>query len=217
MECAHIMGRRPTHVDEIERLLDTGYNAKEIIKNTNISSATVYRVIDKLKRSARFEFKNLFKDDFLYKYWQTLGNFDKTIKECNEEIEVVKSKYAAIEFQIMEAMEGLSSKQAVSKAHLLANLISCQSSRTNELIKLVGARDKASDAKARVYNQGPVVNALDEWVNRTTPTMAELPKIAELENIEPSKLNTSESNDISDEISDEDRKVLEEMEDDNNN
>jgi len=189
------MGRSPKYVDEVEKLLRNGWNVKDIVSNTNISKSTVYDVLAKMKKRARYNFKELMSEDYLWKYENTLDNFDRTIRECNEEMELVKNKYAIIESKINLQIVGLDNKQAMVKAHLLANLISCQSSRTNEIIKLCAQRDKASDLKARVYNAGPVVNAIDEWVNRTTPPAGELPRIQELDKVDPQPLNPPENRD----------------------
>lgn len=178
------MGRTPKYVDEVEKLLRNGWGVKDIVKNTNISKSTVYDVLAKMKKRARYNFKELMTEDYLWKYENTLDNFDKTIREMNEEVEIVKNKYAIIESKINMEIGRLSDKQAMVKSNLLANLISCQSSRTNELIKLSAQRDKASDLKAKVYNAGPVCNAIDEWINKTSPEKGELPKIAELKKID---------------------------------
>ena len=190
------MGRPPKYVDEVEKLLRDGWSVKDIVSNTNISKSTVYDVLAKMKKSARYNFKELMTEDYLWKYENTLDNFDRTIRECNEEMELVKSKYAVIESKINLQIVGLSDSKAMVKANLLANLISCQSSRTNEIIKLCAQRDRASDLKARVYNAGPVVNAIDEWINKTTPPMGELPRVGELEKIDPPDPKTSVEDEV---------------------
>lgn len=210
------MGRRPKHVDEVERLLDSGYSVKDIIRTTNISQSTVYRVVDKLKKEARYDFKHLMEHDYLWKYQKTIQNLDLTIKQCNEEIETIKQKYNSLEIITMNEFENLPDAKASTKALLLGTLATIQSNRTNEMIKLCAQRDKASEIKAKTYNQGPVVNAIDEWVNGGTAQMGELPRVKELdsEDIKPSKLNKKESKEEIDLITDEESAVLREMEDD---
>jgi len=156
------------------------------------------------------------KEDYLWKYQKTLANFDKTIKECNDEIELIREEYNDTQLQLKEAIKELQlPRQSMVKSNLLSNIITSQSNKTNELIRLTSQRDKASDLKARVYNQGPVVNAIDEWVNRTTPAMGELPKIGELEDLaeKPPKLNKTDAEDKV-QLTDEDKEVLKEMEED---
>ena len=222
------MGRRPQHVDEVERMLDAGYSVKDIVRTTNISQPTVYRVLNKLKKEARYDFKNLMSEDYLWKYLKTLQNFDLTIKQCNNEIDYMKSKYDTLEKNTNELIKLLPDSKAGTKAMLMANLTSIQSNRTNEIVKLCAQRDKASETKAKVYNQGPVVNAIDEWVNGGNAKQADLPELklsssddtAEgtttaltdhdtTDDDTPSRLNKSVSINTSDD--EEDRKIIEEM------
>ena len=58
--------------------------------------------------------------------------------------------------------------------------------------------------KAKVYNAGPVVNAIDNWIRDNTPKIAELP---ELNMIEP-----NDKAEKTPEISEDDMKILREME-----
>ncbi len=212
------MGRAPKYHDDIERLLSYGYNAKDVSEELNIGIATVYRVLAKLKKQARYDFKNLMSEDYLWKYQKTLENFDKTIRQCNEEITAMKKRYIELEAKINLEITSLNDKKAITKATLLQSLINIQSNRSNELAKLTAQRDKASDMKAKVYNAGPVVNAIDQWINQTTPTNGELPKVDELDKLidkpqplpspninepddgsPPSWLNSDESNNIEEE------------------
>jgi hypothetical protein len=225
-EFVHIMARTSRYFKEIERLLNIGYEPKHIMKITGIPKATVYRIVGKLQKEARHDFKNLMSNDYLWKYQMNLENYSKTIQECNEEIDYMKKKYNSIEYLTMEALENCDDSKVVAKATLLSNLTAIQSARTNEITKLVAQRDKASDMKAKIYNQGPVVHAIDEWVSQTTPRMGELPRIAELKELdkvddivnnklndklgsEPPKLNIPEPI-----LSEEDLEVLKEMEED---
>jgi len=212
------MTRESKYFKEIERLLGIGYEPRDIIKITGIPRTTVYRVVDKLRRESRIEFKNLMRDDFLYKYQLTLENYSKTIQECNEEIVSMKKKYASLELLNMQALEGIPESKPMAKATLLANLNNIQSNRTTELTRLVAQRDKASTEKAKVYNQGPVVNAVHEWVNSNPPPMGELPRIPELDKVnpppktEPTKLNSQKDIDNAKD-NEEDERVMREMED----
>ena len=212
------MGRTAKYYVEIERLLDNGYNINEVVGELNISSRTVYRVLDKLKKQARYDFKNLMQEDFLWKYQKTLENFDKTIRQCNEQISTIGVKYDDYEHRVKEELDSCDKTKYMARATLLGNLINIQSNRTNELQKLVTARDRASDNKAKVYNQGPVVNSIDNWVHQTTPSAGELPVIPEIKKIILKKthteLNSTDNTNKLDEITDEDRAVLEEMEKD---
>lgn len=213
------MGRRPQHVDAVESLLDVGYSVKDIIRDTNISQSTIYRVIDKLKKEARYDFKHLMEHDYLWKYQKTLQNFDLTIKECNMEISKMKNKYDSLEIITMNEFESLSDSRAGTKALLLSNLTTIQSNRSNELVKLTTQRDKATELKAKTYNQGPVVNAIDEWVNNNHPSGGELPRLKELDTLSDKSeemISPEEPKHINEgtEISKEDLEVLKEMEKD---
>lgn len=210
------MTRESAYFKEIERLLTNGFEPKHIVKITNIPKATVYRIRDKLRKESRIDFNELMEKDYLWKYQQNLENFSRTIQEMNEEMEVVKKKYDAIEYQIMESIEQLQlPRQSMTKASLLVALISCQSSRTNELIKLAQQRDKSTDLKAKVYNAGPVVHAIDQWVQSTNPSMGNLPKnsFEEPKALEesPPKLNISVTEEVP--LDQDDLDVLKEMED----
>ena len=72
------MTRRGKYFEEIQHLLEIGYEPKQIIKITGCSKATVYRIVDKLKTEARYEFKNLLQHDYLWKYQKTIENFSGT-------------------------------------------------------------------------------------------------------------------------------------------
>ena len=50
------MGRKALYFKEIEHLLSVGYEAKDIIKITNIPRGTVYRIVDKLREEAKINF-----------------------------------------------------------------------------------------------------------------------------------------------------------------
>ena len=178
------MARKSSYFKEVERLLRVGYEPSDIIKMSGIPKATVYRLINKLQVESRYEFKRTMSHNFLWKYQQNMENFSRTIQEMNEEIEIVKAKYADFEQLILSSIEELViPKQSMVKASLLMALISCQSSRTNELIKLAQQRDKATEGKAKLFNQGPVVNAVHEWVNSAPPPAGILPHIPELDTI----------------------------------
>lgn len=207
-------GRPEKYNEEVERLIDNGWTIKDIVSKTNISQATVYRVLDKLKRRARHDFKNLMQHDFLWKYQKTLENYDKTVRQCNEQIDSLKIEYNQLKQLTLMDLENTPDNKHMARATLLSNLINIQSNRTNELQKLVTARDKASDSKAKVYNQGPVVNAIDEWVQKNTPSLGELPRIPELDSDEfkvTTKLNTTEETNNVIKMTEDDIKTLEEM------
>ncbi len=60
------MGRKALYFKEIEHLLSVGYEAKDIIKITNIPRGTVYRIVDKLREEAKINFDQLMTKDYLY-------------------------------------------------------------------------------------------------------------------------------------------------------
>lgn len=210
------MGRGSKYFKEIQHLLEIGYEKKQIVEITGCSKATVDRVTRKLKIEARFEFKNLLTEDFLWKYQKTLENYSRTIQQCNEEITKMNDKYDTIELKINTELEDMPENKAMTRATLLGSLIQVQSSRTNELIKICATRDRATGEKARVYNQGPVMYAMDEWVNNTNPQQGELPHVEEVTALSANTIN-AEVHEIqgavsTEVISDEDEQVLKEME-----
>ena len=176
--------RKSAYFKEIERLMSIGYEPKHIIKITGISRATVYRIVDKLRKEARIEFKDLIHKDFLYKYQMNLENYSRTVQQCNEEIEKLNKKYDELEMLNLDQLVNLTDAKSTTKANILANLTAIQSNRTNEIQKLLALRDKASDYKAKIYNQGPVVHAIDEWVRQTSPSAGQSPRLLELNAIE---------------------------------
>ncbi len=198
------MGRKSKWADEIERLVDIGYEPKQIVKKTGLAISTVYKHVEKLRRHARFRFDNLMSKDYLYQYFKVLDNFAMTIQQCNEELDLTHQKYDVLEKQLNKAVDELDqSKHPIAHSAMLGQLIQIQNSRENAVVRLTAQRDKASDLKAKVYNAGPVVSAIDNWVRDNTPTMAELP---ELNMIEP-----NDKVEKSPEISEEDMKILREM------
>jgi len=177
------MSRKSKYFKEIERLLDIGYEPKHIMKMTGIPKTTVYRIVEKLKTEARGDFKQTMSHNYLWMFQMNLANYSKTIQECNEEIVRMNRKYDSLELLNMNALEGIAESKPMAKATLLANLTNIQSNRTSELTRLVAQRDKASTEKAKVFNQGPVVYAINEWVNSKPPPMGELPRLPELDKI----------------------------------
>ncbi len=203
------MGRKSKWTEEVERLVDIGYEPKQIVKKTGLAQSTVYKHIEKLRTQARFRFSNLMSKDYLYQYFKVLDNFAMTIQQCNEELGHASIKYDELEKQVNTAINNLNQdKHPIAHSAMLGQLIQIQNSRENAVVRLTAQRDRASDLKAKVYNAGPVVNAIDNWIRDNTPKMAELPE-----------LNMIESNDKSNdkaekfpEISEEDAKILREME-----
>ncbi len=150
----------------IEHLLDKGYEAKDIAKISGIPRSTVYHIVDKLRTEARLDFDELMEKDYLYKYRMNLDNYSKTIRECNEEIEQIHKKYDELERIAKESLENVDPSKDVSKANYIANLVAINNSRSNDLVKLVQQRDRASELKARLFNQGPLVYKVNMYVQQ---------------------------------------------------
>ena len=205
------MARRSKYFKTVEHLLDTGYEAKDICKISGIPRATVYRIVDKLREEAKINFKDLMEKDYLYKYQRNLEELSKTVVECNEEIVKVHAKYDELDETTQEALDVVEQNKHISKAHLISNLISCRSSRTTEIIKLIAQRDKASEAKASLYNKGPVVYRINEFVQHKLPNVP--PMLATGITVSEAPMNVPEINDISDD----DQRILDEMDRDNEN
>ena len=158
------MGRKALHFKEIEHLLNVGYEAKDIVKITNIPKGTVYRIVDKLREEAKLNFDQLMTKDYLYKYQMNLDNYSKTIIQCNEEISIINAKYDQLESLVMVDLESCPTDKYLARSTYLANLINIRNNRTIEIQKLVAQRDKSSEMKARIFNSGPVVYRINQVV-----------------------------------------------------
>ena len=158
------MGRKALHFKEIEHLLSVGYEAKDIVKITNIPKGTVYRIVDKLREEAKINFDQLMTKDYLYKYQMNLDNYSKTIVQCNEEIVIINTKYDQLERLVMEDLESTPPDKYLARSTYLANLINIRNNRTIEIQKLIAQRDKSSEMKARIFNSGPVVYRINQVV-----------------------------------------------------
>ena len=220
------MGRKALHFKEIEHLLSVGYEAKDIVKITNIPKGTVYRIVDKLREEAKINFDQLMTKDYLYKYQMNLDNYSKTIVQCNEEIVIINSKYDQLERLVMEDLESTPPDKYLARSTYLANLINIRNNRTIEIQKLIAQRDKSSEMKARIFNSGPVVYRINQVVENKIlqPEMlneAKAPELVEFVNDSVHQEDTSTTNikgeevkEVAEEptISEEDLLVLKEME-----
>ena len=220
------MGRKALHFKEIEHLLSVGYEAKDIVKITNIPKGTVYRIVDKLREEAKINFDQLMTKDYLYKYQMNLDNYSKTIIQCNEEIVVINAKYDQLERLVMEDLESTPPDKYLARSTYLANLINIRNNRTIEIQKLIAQRDKSSEMKARIFNSGPVVYRINQVVENKVlqPEMlndAKAPELVEFVNDSVHQEDTSTTNikgeevkEVAEEptISAEDLQVLKEME-----
>ena len=220
------MGRKALHFKEIEHLLSVGYEAKDIVKITNIPKGTVYRIVDKLREEAKINFDQLMTKDYLYKYQMNLDNYSKTIIQCNEEIVIINAKYDQLERLVMEDLESTPPDKYLARSTYLANLINIRNNRTIEIQKLIAQRDKSSEMKARIFNSGPVVYRINQVVENKIlqPEMlneAKAPELVEFVNDSVHQEDTSTTNikgeevkEVAEEptISEEDLLVLKEME-----
>ena len=225
------MGRKALHFKEIEHLLSVGYEAKDIVKITNIPKGTVYRIVDKLREEAKINFDQLMTKDYLYKYQMNLDNYSKTIIQCNEEIVVINAKYDQLERLVMEDLESTPPDKYLARSTYLANLINIRNNRTIEIQKLIAQRDKSSEMKARIFNSGPVVYRINQVVENKVlqPEMlndAKAPELVEFVNDsvhqEDTNIKGEEVKEVAEEptrrlseatnISAEDLQVLKEME-----
>ena len=163
------MGRKALHFKEIEHLLSVGYEAKDIVKITNIPKGTVYRIVDKLREEAKINFDQLMTKDYLYKYQMNLDNYSKTIVQCNEEIVIINTKYDQLERLVMEDLESTPPDKYLARSTYLANLINIRNNRTIEIQKLIAQRDKSSEMKARIFNSGPVVYRINQVFENRIP------------------------------------------------
>ena len=221
------MGRKALHFKEIEHLLSIGYEAKDIIKITNIARGTVYRIVDKLREEAKLNFDQLMTKDYLYKYQMNLDNYSKTIIQCNLEIDTINAKYDQLEGMVMVDLEACPTDKYLARSTYLANLINIRNNRTIEIQKLVAQRDKSSEMKARIFNSGPVVYRINqvmeskilqpEIFNESTVPPVEFVNNAvhqedTVEEIVVKNIKGELLGEAGEEISEEDLQVLKEME-----
>lgn len=198
----------------IEKLIDNGYgDIRSLSQQTGLSERQCRRYLDKFTADARYRFDNLMSKDYLYQYYNTLDNFSKTIQQCNEELARMSTKYDGLENKISTAVDDLDQvKHPIAHSAMLGQLIQVQNSREGAVVRLTAQRDKASDLKAKVFNAGPVVSALDQWVRNNTPKAGQLPELNMSD--ENNKAMPEEKKET---ISAEDQKVIDEMEKDENN
>ena len=205
------MGRKSVYIKQIEHLLSVGYEAKDIVKITNIPKGTIYRIVDQLREEAKTNFDQLMTKDYLYKYQMNLDNYSKTIVQCNIEIETVNKKYDELEKVVMESLEVCPVDKYIARSAYMTNLINIRNNRTIEIQKLIAQRDKSSEMKAKIFNSGPVVYRINQVVENKVlqPEMLneQEPRIELVNNTE--KVENIEENDV---ISEEDLQVLKEME-----
>ena len=224
------MGRGNKHKAEVERLLNIGYDPKDIIKITNIPTATVYRNIRALKDEAKIDFEALLTDDYLWRYYKTLHNYSDTIVICNEEIEAMKKRYDDMEKEIRHELENTPNTKNGARVNLLSNLTTLLGMRSTELTRLLSQRDNATSLKAKLLNVGPVVYSMNEFLkkNSNIPTtkVYEHPLLRKYkkEPIEENKFLPIEESVIevkelpaSYSISDDEREILKEMENEDDN
>lgn len=208
------MSKKSKMAGIIEKLIDTGYgDIHSLAQQTGLSERQCRRYLDKFTAEARYRFDNLMSKDYLYQYYNTLDNFSKTIQQCNEELTRMGIKYDGLEDKINMAVKALDhARHPIAHSSMLGQLIQVQNSREGAVVRLTAQRDKASDLKAKVFNAGPVVSALDQWVRDNTPKAGQLPEL----NMSDESIKTSKP-EKEEKISAEDKKVIEEMEKDENN
>ena len=195
----------------IEKLIDSGYgDIHSLAQKTGLSERQCRRYLNKFTAEAKYRFDNLMSKDYLYLYYNTLDNFSKTIQQCNEELGTSKGKYDDLEEQVDEALEKLDKKQGITRSALLGQLIQIQNSREIGIVRLTAQRDRASDLKAKVFNAGPTVAAIDQWVRDNTPKAGQLPEL----NTSGGNIKTMDVPEKEEKISAEDKKVIEGMEKD---
>ena len=212
--CRHDEMTRTKIGKEVERLIDNGYgDPRALAQQTGLSERQCQRYLRKFKLEAKVRFDNLMSEEYLYLYYNTLDNFSRTIQQCNEELARMSTKYDVLEDKINTAVDDLDQvKHPIAHSAMLGQLIQVQNSREGAVVRLTAQRDKASDLKAKVFNAGPTVAAIDQWVRDNTPKAGQLPEL----NTSNEDIKNESPPEESHEISEEDAKILREMEDENN-
>ncbi len=209
--------RKSKHFSEIEHYINIGFEAKDIPKLTNIPKSTVYSVVNKLKKEADINFKELMEKDYLYRYQINLDNYSKTIQECNKKIEEMNKKYDELEALTLSELENVPDSKHVSKVHFIQTLVSINNNRVGDLARLVQQRDRASEMKAKLYNSGPVVYRINEYVKEKGSIDPNLDHPMFDQKEEPKPLPVVTESEIiveEEELSEEDKQVLREMDED---
>jgi len=208
--------KKNEQMDIIEGMLRNGWEAKDIYKQTNLPRSTVYAKVSKLKREARYDFDKVINEDYLWLYQMNLMNYSRTIKEVNEEIERVNKKYDELEKITMEALQAVEERKHLGKSNFISNLITINNCRANDLAKLTQQRDRASEMKARLFNQGPVAHRTAEYLKITMNSTREILPILEKQKKQLNVISVVDMKELPvlDSMSEEDKEILKEMEND---
>ena len=174
------MTRKAKYFKEVQDLIEMGMDAKQIIALRGIPKTTVYRIRQKLIQEAKYDFLSLLNGEYIWTYIQTLANFTKTIRQCNERIDGLPAKYAQLEREMRAELEATPPKMAMVRATLLQAIANLQSAQSAELKELVAQRDKASNEKARTLNQGAFAKAVDELIRTGQKIEPNVPEILAL-------------------------------------
>ena len=76
----------------------------------------------------------------------------------------MNKKYDELEALTLSELENVPDSKHVSKVHFIQTLVSINNNRVGDLARLVQQRDMASEMKAKLYNSGPVVYRINEYV-----------------------------------------------------
>jgi hypothetical protein len=203
-------------MDIVESMLRNGWEARDIHKQTNLPRSTVYAKVKKLKKEARYDFDKVMNEDYLWLYQMNLMNYSRTIKQLNEEIERVNKKYDELEIITREALEAVEDGKHVGKSNLIANLIAINNSRANDMAKLTQQRDRASEMKARLFNQGPVVHNMAEWLKLTSSVDKKVLPVLENQKKQLNVISVVDMKELPfvEDMSKEDMDIIREMEND---
>lgn len=203
-------------MDIVESMLRNGWEARDIHKQTNLPRSTVYAKVKKLKKEARYDFDKVMNEDYLWLYQMNLMNYSRTIKQLNEEIERVNKKYDELEIITREALEAVEDGKHVGKSNLIANLIAINNSRANDMAKLTQQRDRASEMKARLFNQGPVVHNMAEWLKLTSSVDKKVLPVLENQKKQLNVISVVDMKELPfvEDMSEEDMDIIREMEND---
>ena len=206
------MNKKAKYKQEVIRLLEMGFEAKDIELLTNIPHATVYRYVDKLRTEARYDFETLMEKDFLYKYGLNLQNYAKSIQECNAELALIDNKYKVREKEVRELMDELPEKAVMVKSNYMAQIIQLDAQKSNEKLRCIAQRDRSTELKAKVYNAGPVVRAVEQFVNQNISAKGDEPQLVLGKVTEAKEMTAREIHGVMNKLDPADKALLDEME-----
>lgn len=155
------MARKAKYFAEVKKLFEMGAEVNQIVKLTNIPHSTVYRIIAKLSSEATNDFQRLVSGEFLLRYFENMKNISKTIFDMNVRLENVDQQYTALENELRAELAQIPTNRNMERVSLYSLITQLHINKSHEIERLSNRRDKASEIKAKLLNDGPVAHAIN--------------------------------------------------------